>query len=163
MPEESISESGTSEAGSGVGSRRTAANAERDALFNRNNQDVGIDEAYQLAGLSSTRSWDANVKRTYDTLDQELAAQVKEAQTTIAQLNTVRLQNLSNMTVNSDALAKQMIKHSDLAHDRIWSQSNEMEIAAASAFASLNAKTGTQADALQAIVAAAIADALKKA
>ena len=48
MAEESISESGTSEAGSGVGSRRTAANAERDNVFNRTNADVGVDEAWAM-------------------------------------------------------------------------------------------------------------------
>ena len=159
MPEESVSESGTSEAGSGVGSRRTAANAERDNVFNRTNADIGVDEGYQLAGLDSTRGWNANAKLTYDNVLQGLAAQVAEAQTHIVNVNAVRLQTLATMQANADALTKQMIKHSDVAHNRTWTQVDEMGISAAAAFASLNAKTGSQADALQALALKILSDA----
>ncbi len=160
MPTATESDSATSESGSGVGSRRTAANAERDNVFNRTNADVGVDEAYQLAGLSNTRAWDANVKRTYDVLEEEIHSATKEANAHISELRTVRLQMLTNMATNADALQKQHTAHRDIATDRTWTQVNEMEVAAAAAFASLNAKTGAQADALQALVAKVISDAM---
>ncbi len=162
MAEESISESGTSEAGSGVGSRRTAANAERDNVFNRTNADVGVDEAYQLAGLSNTRAWDANVKRTYDVLEEEIHSATKEANAHISELRTVRLQMLTNLANNADSLQKQHTAHRDIATDRTWTQVNEMEVAAAAAFAALQAKTGSQADAIQALALKIISDAAAK-
>lgn len=156
-------DSSASEAGAGVGNRRTVGNAERDSVFNRQNQDVGVDEAYQLAGLSNTRAWDANVKRTYDVLEEELHSATKEANAHISELRTIRIQMLTTMAVNSDNLQKQHTAHRDIATDRTWTQVNEMEVASAAAFASLQAKTGAQADAIQALVAKAIADALSAA
>ena len=157
MPTENESDSETSESGSGVGSRRTAANAERDSLFNRNNQDIGVDEAYQLAGLANTRAWDANVKRTYDTLDEILHSEVKESQAHIAELHTVRIQMLTNMAVNCDSLQKQHTAHRDIATDNTWTKSNEMETMMATAFAQGNAKSGVQQDAFIALLAEAVA------
>ena len=153
MPTESESESSATDAGASTGNRRTTANAERDSVFNRANQDIGTDEAYQLAGLNDTRAWNANVKRTYDSLDEALSSQVKEAQTHIVNVNAVRLQTLTQMQANADALTKQMIKHSDLAQDRTWTQINELETM-------LAAKSGVQADAFVAMLAKAVADAI---
>ena len=166
MPAEtdSDSDSATGEAASASGSRRTTANAERDQTFNRNNQDIGVDEAYQLAGLNATRSWDANVKRTYDVLEEELHTAVKASQANIAEhhshiaeLHTVRIQMLSNMAVNCDSLQKQHTAHRDIATDATWTKSNEMETMMATAFASANAKTGVQSDAFIALLAEAVA------
>ncbi len=153
MVAETSSESASSEADSGVGSRRTTANAERDSVFNRQNQDIGVDEAYQLAGLDSTRAWNGNSKLTYDHILESLAAQVKEAQTHVTNVNAVRLQTLASMQANADSLQKQHTAHRDIATDRTWTQVNELEVM-------LAAKSGVQADAFVALLAKAIADAV---
>ncbi len=152
---ESVSKSATTEAGSGVGSRRTVANAERDMATSRLDQitDVGSDEATQSAILDQTRSWNANTKRTYDTLEEELHASVKESQNHISELHTVRLQMLTNMAVNSDNLQKQHLAHRDIATDRTW---NVDEVSA------LTAKSGVQADAMVVALTEAIAKVLNK-
>lgn len=157
MPTETESDSATSEAGSGVGSRRTAANAERDSLFDRNNQDIDADAAYILAGLDQTRAWNANSKLTYDSVLEQLASQVKEAQTHITNVNAVRLQTLASMQANADALNKQHTAHRDIATDRTWTQTDELGIMSATAFAAVNAKSGVQADAFVALLAEAVA------
>ena len=147
--------SAASQAASGVDARRTTSNAERDEVTSRLDQltDIGVDEAYQLAGLNQTRSWDANVKRTYDTLEEELHSAVKESQAHLAELHTVRVQMLTNMTVNCDNLQKQHTAHRDIATDRTWTQSNELENL-------LSAKSGVQADAIVTMLAKVVADAI---
>lgn len=151
----STSKSSTTEAGSGVGSRRTVSDAERDQTTSRLDQitDVGVDEATQSAVLDQTRSWNANTKRTYDTLEEELQTSVKSAQDHLNELRTVRLGMLANMSVNSDNLQKQHLAHRDIAVDRTWTQVNELEVM-------LAAKSGVQADAFVTLLAKAIADAL---
>ena len=143
------SKTDASEDASGVGARRTVSNAETDTK--RQNQDVGADEAYQSAIMDQARTWNANTKRTYDTLEEELHSSVKSAQDHLNELRTVRLQMLTNMTVNTDNLQKQHLAHRDLATDRTW---NVDEVS------SLVAKSGVQADAMVAILAKAIADAV---
>jgi hypothetical protein len=153
---ETTSKSATTEAGSGVGSRRTVSDTERDQTTTRIDQltDTGADEAHTAGILDQTRSWNANVKRTYDTLEEELHSSVKAAQDHLNELRTVRLQMLTNMTVNCDALQKQHTAHRDIATDRTW---NVDEVSA------LTAKSGAQADAMVALLAKAIAEALNKA
>lgn len=143
------SQTDASEDASGVGNRRTVSNAEADTK--RMNQDVGADEAYQDAILNQTRAWDANVKRTYDTLEEELHASVKSSQDHIAELHTIRISMLSNMAVNSDNLQKQHLAHRDIATDRTW---NVDEVSA------LVAKSGVQADALVALLVKAAGEAV---
>jgi len=138
-----------SEDASGVGARRTVSNAETDTK--RMNQDIGADEAYQSAMMDQTRSWNANTKRTYDTLEEELHSSVKSAQDHLNELRTVRIQMLAAMAVNSDNLQKQHLAHRDIATDRVW---NVDEVSA------LVAKSGVQADALVALLAKAVADAV---
>ncbi len=137
---------------SGVETRRTVSNAETDTK--RMNQDVGVDEANQSAVLDQTRSWNANVKRTYDTLEEELHASVKSAQSHVNELQTIRISMLSNMAVNSDNLQKQHLAHRDIATDRTW---NVDEVSA------LVAKSGVQADALVALLLKAAGDAVNAA
>ncbi len=153
MTSETESESKTSEAGSGVGSRRTVSDAERDQTTTRLDQitDIGADEANMSAVYDQTRSWNANTKRTYDTLEEELHSAVKEANAHISELRTIRVQMLANMAVNSDNLQKQHLAHRDIATDRTW---NIDEVSG------LSAKSGVQADAMVALLAKAIADAL---
>ncbi len=149
----STSKSATTEAASGVGARRTVSDAERDNIVNRQDQitDIGVDEATQSAVLDQTRSWNANVKRTYDTLEQELHASVMESNAHVSELRTVRLRMLTDMAVNADNLQKQHLAHRDIATDRTW---NIDEVSA------LSAKSGVQADAMVTLLAKAIADAL---
>lgn len=152
---QSTSKSATSEAGSGVGSRRTVSDAERDQTTSRLDQitDVGGDEANQSAILDQTRSWNANTKLTYDTLLEELHSATKEANAHISELRTIRVQMLSNMAVNCDNVQKQHTAHRDIATDATWTASNEQA-------AALAAKSGVQADAMVTLLAKAIADAL---
>ncbi len=151
----STSKSTQTGAGAGTETRRTTSSAERDQATTRLDQitDVGVDEATMSAVLDQTRSWNANVKRTYDTLEEELHSATKEANAHISELRTVRLQMLTNMATNADALQKQHTAHRDIATDRTWTQVNELETM-------LAAKSGVQADAMVALLAKTIADAI---
>ncbi len=151
MTAESTSKAAQTDAGAGTETRRTAANAERDSVFDRNNQDIDTDSAYSLAGLNDTRAWNANVKRTYDTLEEQLSAQFKESQTHITNVNAVRLRMLADLTTNADNLQKQHLAHRDIATDRTWTQINELETM-------LAAKSGVQADAFVAALMKALSD-----
>ncbi len=126
-----------------------------DKRFDRENADIGAEEAHAGAVLDQTRSWNANTKACFDTLQEELHSAVKEANAHISELRTVRLQMLSTMAVNSDNVQKQHLAHRDIATDRTWTQSNELETI-------LSAKSGVQADAMVTLLAKAIADALTK-
>ena len=137
------------EASAGVGSRRTTSNLETDTK--RQNQDIGADEANQSAVLDQTRSWNANVKRTYDTLEEELHTSVKSANDHLNSVRAIREQMLTNMVGNSDALMKQHLAHRDIATDRTW---NVDEVSA------LVAKSGLQADAMATLLSKAIADGI---
>ena len=101
----------------------------------------------------STRAWNANAKQTYDNILEQLAAQVKEAQTHITNVNAVRLQTLATMQANADALQNQHTAPRDIATDRTWTHVNELEVM-------LGAKSGVQADAFVTLLAKSIADAI---
>jgi len=61
-----------------------------------------------------------NMKRTYDqyqTLDTQILA---ACQSQMLALNNIQSQQLAAMTENSNAMSKQMIRHTDLAIDRQW-------------------------------------------
>lgn len=144
-------------AGAGTETRRTTSSAERDQATTRLDQitDVGADEATMSAVLDQTRSWNANVKRTYDTLEEELHSAVKEANAHISELRTIRIQMLTNMATNADNLQKQHMAHRDIATDRTWTQSNELETM-------LAAKSGVQADAFVAALMKTLGDLTSK-
>jgi len=112
--------------------------------FPRLDSDIGIEEA-----------WSANVKRTYDRVEEEIAAGVKSAQDHLNALRTVQTQQLTNMVTNADNLQKQHLAHRDIATDRTWTQSNELE-------ALLSAKSGVQADAFVVALAEAIRAGMAK-
>lgn len=151
----STSKSTSTEAASGVDARRTTSDAERDQTTSRLDQitDVGADEATQAAIIDQTRSWNANVKRTYDRVEEEMSSSVKSAQDHLNSVRAIREQMLTNMVVNCDALQKQHTAHRDIATDRTWTQVNELETM-------LAAKSGVQADAMVTLLAKAVADAL---
>ena len=142
------------DAGAGVENRRTTSNAERDQTTSRllDHADTGAEEAHTAGIYDQTRSWNANVKAGFDTLQEELHSATKEANAHISELRTIRVQMLANMAVNSDNLQKQHQAHRDIATDRTWTQVNELEVA-------LAAKSGVQADALVALLAKFVADA----
>ena len=144
-----VATSQSEEAASGVDARRTTSNAETDSKRQDQITDVGVDEATQSAVLDQTRSWNANTKRTYDTLEEELHSSVKSAQDHLNSVRAVREQMLTNMVGNSDALMKQHLAHNNIATDRTW---NVDEVSA------LVAKSGVQADAIATLLAKAIAD-----
>ena len=144
----STSESDATDAASGIGSRRSTSNVETE----QRNVDVGVDEAYQSAALDQTRSWNANTKGGFDTLQEELHSTVKAAQTHLANVQTIQQQMLSNMVGNADALMKQHLAHSNIAADRTW---NVDEVSA------FTAKSGVEADAVVAMALKIIADASK--
>ena len=150
---ESLSKSATTEAGSGVGSRRTVSDAERDQTTTRLDQitDIGVDEANMLAGLDQTRNWNTNTKRTFDFVGVEMQRAAQAAQDHLNNLRTVQVQLLTNMAGHADDLNKQHTAHRDIATDRTW---NIDEVSG------LSAKSGVQADAMVALLAKAIADAL---
>jgi hypothetical protein len=93
-------------------------------------QDVNVDEGMSVAALNDTRAWNANVKRTYDRLEEEISASVKSAQDHLNNVRTVQLQLLTNMTVNSDAMQKQHTAHRDIATDRTWNIDEQANMAA---------------------------------
>jgi len=143
------SKSDISDDASGAATRRTVSNAETDTK--RMNQDIGADEANQVAMMDQTRSWNANTKQAYDTLVEELHAGVKGNQNHSGNLQTIQIQMLTNMAVNADNLQKQHLAHRDIATDRTW---NVDEVSA------LVAKSGVEADAAVALVLKAVADAV---
>ena len=106
---------------------------------NESDQDVNVDEALALAALSDTRAWNANVKRTYDRVEEEIGSAVKSTQSHLDALRGIQIQQLANMSVNCDNLQKQHLAHRDIATDRTW---NVDEVSA------LTAKSGAQADAM---------------
>lgn len=155
MAKDSVSESATSEAASGVGARRTVSDFERDNVTSIARQDqitdVGVDEATMAAVLDQTRSWNANTKRTFDFVGIEMQRAAQAAQDHLNNLRTVQVQLLTGMAANADALNKQHTAHRDISTDRTW---NIDEVSA------LSAKSGVQADAFVALLAKAIADAV---
>lgn len=122
MAAKTTSQSKTSEAGSGVGSRRTVSDAERDQTTTRLDQitDIGADEANMSAVLDQTRSWNAKVDRDYERASIALDASTTSAQSYLDEVRTVRLQMLKSMAENADFAAKQYLEHSKLGADRMW-------------------------------------------
>jgi len=113
--------------------------------------EVGKDEA-----------WFANIKRTYDEYQQESLTTIRRSRDYISKVLSDEGQNdnvrqnianqaLQNAVETANLVGKQAVAHRDIAIDRIW---NVDEVSA------LTAKSGVQADTIQAIVAAAVAAAL---
>ena len=151
MVAKTTAEAAADEAAAGVGARRTVASADTDLKRQDQITDVGADEAMQSAILDQTRSWNANVKRTYDTPEEELQTSVKSAQDHLNSVRAIREQMLTNMVGNADALNKQHLAHNNIAADRTW---NVDEVSA------LVAKSGVQADALVALLLKATGEAV---
>jgi len=147
--------SGTSEAGSGIGSRRTVSDAERDQTTTRLDQitDTGSDEGHKAGVLNQTRSWNANDKLAFDETLQALSRAEKDTASHLAGINTIREQLLSNMVDNADLSHKGYMRHLALLDRSVFTAENELE-------ASVAAKTGVQQDALAVLIAKAVADGI---
>lgn len=117
--------------------------------------------------IGKDEAWFANVKRTYDAylhLGLEACKRsqshfdkvISDAQKHSENVNSVALQALQNAVETANKVGKQSVSHRDLAVDRMW---NQDEVSA------LTAKSGAQADLIQAIAvntAAAVMAAMKK-
>jgi hypothetical protein len=79
-------------------------------------RDVRIDELYKFFNAMIG----ANAKRTYDEYQNESLRQVRNVDKQIDDLHTIRVQILSLMAQNSDALMKQHLAHRDIATDCTW-------------------------------------------
>jgi hypothetical protein len=117
-------------------------------------QDIGQDEA-----------WAVNLKRTYDEFQQEsletirqmrvmFTKQLTDAQQFDNQRQTISNQALQNAVETANAVAKQMVRHSDLAIDRQWNVDEQGYTAAQILGAPF-------VEAIKAAVAGAVAEALK--
>jgi len=121
--------------------------------------EIGMDEAWKVNMKFMFDTWAANIKRTYDEYQNESldairknAAYVQKILSDAQQFDNQRQVTanlaLQNAEQNSNALAKQMLAHNELARDRIW---NVDEVA------TLTAKTGLYQDIVAAAAAAATA------
>ena len=126
--------------------------------------EIGMDEAWKSNMKMMFDFTLANMKRTYDEYQQASLESIKQNQSYVqkilsdaqAHFNTqqnIATQALQNAVVTSDMVAKQAVRHADIAIDRQW---NVDEVA------SLVANTSTMKDAIAAAVVAAVNDALAK-
>ena len=101
-------------------------------------------------GDTQERSWDANVKRTYDEYQQESLTTIREQRTLFDKLltdaqqydnqrQTIANQALQNAVETANMTGKQAVRHSDIAIDRQWNLDEQGLIAAAAAVAVANA------------------------
>lgn len=110
--------------------------------------DIGDTEGMTKDQMSNSGILFLNAKRTYDEY-QDLS--LKHARN----LDNIAVQALQNAVETANLTGKQAVKHADIAADRIW---NIDEVS------DLSAKSGVQADLIQAIassVAAAVLSELK--
>lgn len=112
--------------------------------------------------IGRDEAWFANIKRTYDEMLQESLESIRRNRTAVDKIlldaqqhdnvrQNIANQALQNAVETANMVGKQAVRHVDFAVDRQW---NVDEVS------NLSAKTGVQADTIQAIVAAAVAAAL---
>ena len=108
-------------------------------------QDINVDEALAARVLANTRAWDANVKRTYDRLEEELSAGVKAAQGHLERLHVIQEQTLTNMVQTCNSQHQARADHHNIFIDRVWNLDEQGNMAAlvAEAMARLF-QTGTE-------------------
>jgi hypothetical protein len=126
--------------------------------------EVGMDEFWKSTMAEKDSLLFANRKRTYDEYQQESLESIREnraaslkIRSDAGQADQVR-QNIANQALQNavetaNIVSKQAIRHGDLAVDRQW---NIDEVS------DLSAKTGVQSDAMVALLAKAIAEAVAK-
>ena len=115
-------------------------------------------------GDTQERSWDANVKRTYDEFQQESLQTIREMRTIFDKIvtdaqqfdnqrQTIATQALQNAVETANIVSKQAVRHTDLAIDRQWNIDEVSHLAAGSV---------VSVDALLAALAAAVAAEINK-
>lgn len=108
--------------------------------------------------------WFANIKRTYDEYQHESLESVRRNRSYVdkilsdAQIHdnakqTIANQALQNAVETANMVAKQAVRHGDIAIDRQW---NVDEVS------TLTAKSGVEADAMIVLLAKALAEQMKK-
>jgi hypothetical protein len=126
--------------------------------------EVGMDEFYKSTLGEKDSLLFANRKRTYDEYQQESLETIRhnrsyalktlsDASQNDAARQAIANQALQNAVETANMVSKQVVRHGDLAVDRQW---NIDEVS------DLSAKTGVQSDAMVALLAKAIADALNQ-
>lgn len=106
------------------------------------------EERYE--GDTQERSWDANVKRTYDEYQDLSLRTSREHQALFDKILTDSLQNdnvrqnianqsLQNAVESANMVSKQAVRHGDLAIDRQWNVDEVALIAAGAAVAAVRA------------------------
>jgi len=116
-------------------------------------------------GDTQERSWDANVKRTYDEEQEislaaskrsqrELDADGEQRRRHVEEIHNVTLQLLQNAVETANLVSKQAVRHAELAIDRQWNIDEVSHLAAGSV---------VSVDALLAALAAAVAAEINKA
>jgi len=124
--------------------------------------EVGMDEFYKSTLGEKDSLYFSNRKRTYDEYQQESLETIRNNRSyTMKTLSdagqndqvrqNIANQALQNAVETANMISKQVVRHGDLAVDRQW---NIDEVS------DLSAKTGVQQDAMVALLAKAIADAL---
>lgn len=121
----------------------------------RRNQDIGQDEA-----------WATNMKRTYDEYQHESLESIKrnraivdkllsDAQQYDNQRQVMANQALQNAIETANMVAKQSVRHSDLAIDRQWNVDEQ-------GYTARDIINSPFSEAIKAAVASAVNDTLKK-
>lgn len=155
----SVAESLSAGAESAVGTNAasTRSRGERDNVFDtmRIDQlsDVGVDEAHSGAMHDQTRSWNANVKRTYDVHQSWDSKVWSDLQGSHGVRDNIINQALQNAVETANMVGKQAVRHGDIAIDRQW---NVDEVS------TLTAKSGVEADAVVAALIAALTTSINK-
>lgn len=125
--------------------------------------ETGKDEAWHSELFEKDSLYFANRKRTYDEYQQESLETIRQnrsyvqkvlsdAQQNDNQRQAIANQALQNAVETANMVSKQSVRHGDIAIDRQWNVDET---------AQLTAKTGVQSDAMVALLAEAIAKALR--
>jgi len=148
---------GAATIGTGVSGTQTTGQSTREELG-----DIGGTENIEANLAANTNLIMANTKRTYDEYQHESLESIKRNRSYVdkilsdaashdARVRQIAEVALSNAVDTANLVNKQAAAHRDIAIDRTW---NIDEVSG------LSAKSGVQADTIQAIVAAAVAATL---
>ena len=114
----------------------------------------------ELTDYDESMPWFANIKRTYDEMQQTSLKQISDAQLSAQNVQNVALQALQNAVETANMIGKQAVAHRDIAIDNEW---NPVQQGAGD---TLTARAVSLDDvalkSIGAAVAAAVANALSK-
>ena len=118
---------------------------------NRASQDIGQDE-FHAEAIGNLYN---NMKRTYDEYQQVSLKQISDAQQYDNARQNMANQALQNAIETANMVAKQTIRHADLAVDRHWNVDEQ-------GYTAQQILASPFAEAIKAAVAAAVADSVNK-